>query len=287
MQSCDGGVPVSVVVVLGNGTVSEEVVLEGERAVLRKGKFVYLARLAKAVNVYKSLTRCEIATRRPDSAAPPSTILLAKTYVSNEGELGAHQTDLTQMLRRDPGFLQQEETQTELRAFAELLTQRDRLWAGGSDSVIQTWRNGDNTHDTMTEAAGCRWLLEQKFEHRLLDPAFKVHVVVVTSACHAARTRWIFDCVFEDALWAVVMHDASDTTATEVKENRLNKEVEIWAKQRKLIAEAGGFKAFMNAAFDPSGSHHDGRAFRFQFVEHGEHEAALLRSRYRVSFRDE
>ena len=63
MQSCDGGVPVSVVVVLGNGTVSEEVVLEGERAVLRKGKFVYLARLAKAVNVYKSLTRCEIATR--------------------------------------------------------------------------------------------------------------------------------------------------------------------------------------------------------------------------------
>ena len=47
---------VSVVVVLGARTVSEEVVLEGEeagpaRAGLQKGKFVYLVRLEKAVNV--------------------------------------------------------------------------------------------------------------------------------------------------------------------------------------------------------------------------------------------
>ena len=156
------------------------------------------------------------------------------------------------------------------------------VWAGGSDSVIQTWRNGDNTHDTMTEAVGCRWLLEQKFERQLLDPAFRVHVVVVTSACHAARTRWIFDGVFEDARWAVVIHDASDMTTTEVKEDRLNKETKIWAKQRKLVDAAGGFAGFMNNAFDPSGSHHNGTFFRFRF-ERGEQEAG---SRYRISFKE-
>ena len=139
---------ISLVVVLGNATVSQEVVLEGETAVKRTGKFVYRARLRKAVEVYKTLSRYHTAAPLPPSA-PALAILLAKTYKSKEGELGAHQADIKEMLCRDPGFLQQEQEQGTFREWCRLLTQRDRLWAGGSDDVVQTWRDGDNTHDTV------------------------------------------------------------------------------------------------------------------------------------------
>jgi hypothetical protein len=252
-SSSSSPAPVSLVVVLGNSTVSEEVVLEGEAAVRRTGKFVYRARLRKAVEVYKTLSRYHMATPLSPSA-PALVILLAKTYASKEGELGAHQADIREMLCRDPGFLQQEQEQGSFRDFSRLLSQHDRLWAGGSDDIVQTWRSGDNTHDTIHEAVGCRWLLEQKFEHLLGNAAAPLHVVVVTSACHHARTRWIFDGVFEDAAWARVSFDVSDTTATELGQRRLDVEAQIWARQLKSVASHGGFAGFINAEFDPSGS---------------------------------
>jgi hypothetical protein len=186
------------------------------------------------------------------------------------------------MLCRDPGFLLEERFQGEFKEYTRLLLNRERLWAGGSDGVVQTWRLGDNTHDTMMEAVGCRWLLEQKFEHRLDDSAFRIHVVVVTSACHHARTRWIFDGVFKDALWSLVTYDVSDTTATEIRQNRLREESRLLARQMDVVARHGGFVEHINAEFDPSGAKHRGRAYRFQFVAHAVPHAK--RYDHRISF---
>lgn len=269
----------TVIVVLGNATDSEELVLEGGAAVPRVGKFIYRARLGKAVEVYKTLTRYHMAM-----PAAPTTILLAKTYKSKEGELGGHQADLVELIRRDPGVLQHEEVQAQFQSFNEFIMHRDRLWAGGSDGIIQTWRKGDNTHDTMLEAVGCRWLLEQKFEDRLHDPAARIHVVVVTSACHDARTRWIFDGVFKDAVWASISYDPSATTTTELRDSRLEKEAAIWARQQKLIAHDKGFAGFINAQFDPTGAKHDGKAYRFQFNKRAACDQEMYRSEFWISF---
>ncbi len=272
----------TVIVVLGNGTVSEEAVLEGGAAVPRVGRFIYRARLGKAVELYKTLTRYQMAM-----PAPKATILLAKTYQSKEGEWGGHQSDLVELICRDPGVLQQEEVQAQFQALNTFLMHRSRLWAGGSDGIIQTWRTADNTHDTMLEAVGCRWLMEQKFEDRLHDPAFRIHVVVVTSACHDARTRWIFDGVFKDAIWTSITYDPSATTTTELRENRLAREAAVWAKQQKEIALAGGFAGFINAQFDPSGAKHDGKAYRFQFNKRTACDEERLRSEFWISFQAE
>ena len=134
----------------------------------------------------------------------------------------------------------------------------------------------------MHEAVGCRWLLEQKFEHLLGNAAAPLHVVVVTSACHHARARWIFDGVFKDAAWARVSFDVSDTTATEIAQGRMDVEAKIWARQLESVASHGGFAGFINAEFDPSGAKHDGNAYRFRFVARDAHDAAA--SDYRVTF---
>lgn len=106
--------------------------------------------------------------------------------------------------------------------------------------------------------------------------------MVVTSACHHARTRWIFDGVFEDAAWARVSFDVSDTTATELGQSRFDVEAQIWARQLKSVASHGGFAGFINAEFDPSGAKHGGNPYRFRFVARAASDAT--RSEYRVTF---
>jgi hypothetical protein len=158
--------------------------------------------------------------------------------------------------------------------FRDRMQNPNQLWA---DEQSKIYRIGKNTHDTFTEAAGCRCLLEKRYSAVLeSDPDFRLHLVVVTSAYHEERARWIFNNVFADAAWISISFDSSATTRIEA-ETRVAGEPALFERQQKAIEPYGNAVAFLNAKRKA-----DGVKYVFEFRERTLAQAVVHRSVYQV-----
>lgn len=155
--------------------------------------------------------------------------------------------------------------------FLDRMSDRSRLWA---DKQSLIYRLSKHTFDTITEAVGCRCLLELRFSTEVeRDPSFSLNVVVVTSACHEERTRWIFSDVFCDVNWITLSFESSPTTELEYLGNRPEIEEQTLARQRRRIETCGNIANFINEQHRK----YPGK-YLFQFRE------ASFRARYQVVF---
>jgi hypothetical protein len=107
------------------------------------------------------------------------------------------------------------------------------------------------TRDTITEAIGTRFVLENMYyNYHLNDSLYKVKLTVVTSKCHEPRTQWIFKEVFNDIQdWIELNFDSSVTTCAEISDNRYIKESQILNGQYNNINSNGGMVEFINKNF--------------------------------------
>lgn len=112
------------------------------------------------------------------------------------------------------------------------------------DSISDYYRNNISTHDTINEALGTRFILEDKYVN--LDTPFVVHLTIVTSQCHENRSKWIFESIFKDLQWVKLYFNSSITTFIERNLNRDDVEKAVLQNQYKIITNEGGFYNFIN-----------------------------------------
>jgi len=201
---------------------------------------IYHARATHALQVHQTLGSFQLALDENHS-----TILLAKFY-----------------------------QQIPKAYFEGWMVNPSQLWSDEQSKIYRISK--DNTFDTITEAAGCRCLVEQKYLAMLeRDSDFRIHIVVVTSACHEERTRWIFSEVFNDAAWISISYDSSRSTVAEA--DRDEKEKALLLKQKELVGPFGNIPKFLNSKREIEAAR-----YKFEFLERTPIEAVIFRSQYCV-----
>jgi hypothetical protein len=163
--------------------------------------------------------------------------------------------------------------------FVDRMSDKSRLWA---DKQSLIYRLSKYTFDTITEAVGCRCLLELRFSPQVeRDPSFCLNLIVVTSACHEERTRWIFSDAFCDVDWISLSFDSSETTSSEVQANRVEIEAQILVRQRRRIGTGahGGIANFINDQ-----RQRFPEKYLFEFRDREPLEASTYRSKFQVVF---
>lgn len=143
-----------------------------------------------------------------------------------------------------------------------------------SDELSKVYRLALNTFDTITEAVGCRCLIEKMFSVNLVEnPNFRLHLVIVSSEFHIGRVQWIFDNVFSDVAWISVSFDASPQTP--IEEGR--DEQDLINRQKIAVSEHGSIADFVNHKREEGDSR-----YKFEFRIRTVEEAIIFRSKYQI-----
>jgi hypothetical protein len=114
------------------------------------------------------------------------------------------------------------------------------------DSILNTsisnfYSSHKYTHDTILEAVGTRYVIENTFFNNL-----HIILTVVTSECHQERTEWIFNEIFKDMKNIKLIFNSSRTTFIEITENRYIVESQILYRQQFNVSKCENMINYIN-----------------------------------------